>query len=144
MVQATNSNRAEKRIIVGARVSGKHGKLVANPNPLIRRRIKEKIWGKVIAAIGKNKYSVRFDDGTIKECSSKSLKTERADAGIPLNELAEDNNNTTGETTSVSVAEDTSTTGETTAVGVTTTAGTGTVSTIDTGDDENGHQHDGK
>jgi len=41
----------------------------------------------VILARGQNKYSVRFDNGTIKEYSSKSLRTERDDAEIPLDEV---------------------------------------------------------
>jgi len=45
MVNVTNSNQVEKGTIVHARISGKHGKLVTNPNPLIRQRVQEKNMG---------------------------------------------------------------------------------------------------
>mmetsp|Transcript_31997 Transcript_31997/g.63385 ORF Transcript_31997/g.63385 Transcript_31997/m.63385 type:complete len:83 (+) Transcript_31997:31-279(+) len=70
----TNSNQVEKRIHVGSRVSGSHGKLVANPNSQLRRRVKEKLWGIFLESVGGNRYIVRFVDSSIKECSSTTLR----------------------------------------------------------------------
>ena len=86
--RGTNSGRAEKRITTGTRISGAHGRLIANPNPLIKRRVHERVYGRVVEAVGQAKYRVRFDDGSEKVCASRTLRTEREEASIPQSELA--------------------------------------------------------
>ena len=88
---STNSNRCEKRITTGTRVSGSHGALVPNPNSSVKRRVKERIFGTVIEAIGTNKYKVLFDNGETKLCPSRTLRTERNNAGVPLSEAVSTN-----------------------------------------------------
>ena len=83
----TNSGRAEKRITTGQRVSGAHGPLVPNPNPLIKRHVHERIYGRVIEAVGSAKYLIKFDDGVEKICTSRTLQTERNEISIPLVEV---------------------------------------------------------
>ena len=53
--------RADQRIRNGTRVSGSHGELRANPNPQIKRRVKQRLYGVVIEATDAKKYRVRFD-----------------------------------------------------------------------------------
>ena len=86
----TNSNRAEKRITAGARVSGSHGQLQANPNAAIRRRVKERLYGTVVSATESNKYIVKFDNGLEKECTSRSLKLERATTALPVADVVDE------------------------------------------------------
>ena len=81
-----NSNRNEKRITVGTRVSGSHGPLVPNSNPSIKRRVKQRIFGVVIESVDTNQYKVKFDNGLEKVCNSRSLRTERQIAGVPISE----------------------------------------------------------
>ena len=40
----------ESHLAVGAQVSGSHGNIIANPNPAIRRRVKQWIFGVVVSA----------------------------------------------------------------------------------------------
>ena len=87
MTIQTNSNHAKKRITSGSRVSSKHGKLIANPNPNVWRRVKELTYGIVLRAADINKYVVKFDDGRELICTSCSLKVERASRGVPVLEL---------------------------------------------------------
>ena len=75
------------RIFAGSRVKGPHGPLVTNPNGG-KRRVREKVYGTVIKAIGAHKWEVRFDfDGVIKEVTSKSLSLVEGEAGVPVDEL---------------------------------------------------------
>ena len=75
------------RIFAGSRVKGPHGPLVANPNGG-KRRVREKVYGTVIKAIGAHKWEVRFDfDGVINEVTSKSLSLVEGEAGVPVDEL---------------------------------------------------------
>ena len=90
MQGGTNSNRAEKRITSGARVSGSHGQLRQNPNPAIRRRVKERLYGTVVSATESNKYIVKFDNGLEKECTSRSLKLERSTTALPVSEVVDE------------------------------------------------------
>ena len=77
-------------IIVGSRVEGPHGHLQPNPNPNVKRRVRARVVGTVLKAKGQHTWDVQFDfDGKIKECSSKSLKVVCAEAGMPVNEIAE-------------------------------------------------------
>ena len=65
--------RNYKRLIVGTRVSIPHGKLVQNPKGH-GRRVRDLIIGFIVVSCNDNKYKVKFDNGTVKECSSSSLK----------------------------------------------------------------------
>ena len=86
----TNSGRAEKRITSGARVSGSHGQLRPNPNPAIRRRVKERLFGTVVSATECNKYIVKFDNGLEKTCTSGSLRLERSTTAVPVSEVVDE------------------------------------------------------
>jgi len=100
MMIATNGGCAERRITSGTRVSRSHGELRANLNPAIRRRVKERLYGHVVEAVGPNKYNVLFDHGKEAMCASRTLRTERATASIPITEAAATNSeNTTEENT---------------------------------------------
>ena len=72
----------------GCRVIGSHGPLIDNPNPNIKRRVREKVIGTVIRASGQRKWIVVFDfDGKEKEVASASLKKVSDEStGVPLNE----------------------------------------------------------
>lgn len=74
----------------GCRVTGSHGPLMENPNPNIKRRVRQKVNGTVIRATGQRRWIVVFDfDGKEKEVTSASLKVATDSAeGIPLNETA--------------------------------------------------------
>ena len=74
----------------GCRVTGSHGPLIVNPNPNIKRYVRQKVNGTVIRATGQRKWIVVFDfDGKEKEVTSASLKVATDSAeGIPLNETA--------------------------------------------------------
>ena len=90
MQGGTNSGRAEKRIIFGARVYGSHGQLVQNSNLAIRRRVKERLFGTVVSATECNKYIVKFDNGLEKECTSRSLRIERSTSAVPVSEVVDE------------------------------------------------------
>ena len=81
--------RNDKRLIVGTRVSGPHGKLVQNPKGH-GRRVRGMIIGSIVASCNNNKYKVNFDNGTVKECSSRSLKIQDIVAALPPNEIPQD------------------------------------------------------
>ena len=75
------------RMFTGSRVNGPHGPLVENPNGG-KRRVRERVYGTVIKAIGAHKWEVRFDfDGLIKEVTSKSLSLVEGEVGVPVDEL---------------------------------------------------------
>ena len=75
------------RIFAGSRVKGPHGPLVANPNGG-KRRVRERVYGTFIKAIGAHKWEVQFDfDGIAKEVTSKSLSLAEGEAGVPVDEL---------------------------------------------------------
>ena len=77
-----------KRIFTGSRVKGPHCPLVANPNGGTRR-VREKVYGTVIKAIGTHKWEVQFDfDGISKEVTSKSLSLVEEEAGVPVDEVS--------------------------------------------------------
>ena len=79
-------NRKRKRILVGQRVSGKLGELVDNPRGH-GRRVRQRIYGVVLKTCGHNKYSVKFDDGSVQEHHSNSLKLEKETTAIPVAEV---------------------------------------------------------
>jgi len=98
MATATSGRRAERRITPGTHVSGSHGELRSNPD--IRRRVKERMYGHVVEAVGSDKYKVLFDNGKELVCPSRRIQTERATASIPIIEAASANNgNTSNENT---------------------------------------------
>ena len=66
----------EKRICVGARVSGSFGEFYPNPDPNIKRRKRMRIYGVVQEACGPRKYRVCFDSGLIVDCFSNTLRIE--------------------------------------------------------------------
>lgn len=75
----------KKRILVGCRVEGPCGPLMANPKEGKTRRVREKVAGTVIAATAHNKWRVLFDfDRKEQIVSSKSLKVVDAQIGVPL------------------------------------------------------------
>ena len=100
--------------------------------------MKEKAWDDVLEAVRENKYTIKFSDGSIKQCASRSLRTQRGDSGIPLAELQikggeSSNTSTVAKITGESIEADSGITTVETAVE--TIAGVG---------DENGYLHDGK
>ena len=131
----TNSGRAEKRITTGQRVSGAHGPLVPNPNPKIKRRVHQRIHGRVLEAIGSAKYRIQFDDGVEKICASRTLRTERNEIAIPLAEVPLTAARTAVATSSTAAS---STEGPSTAASL-TTAG----NNITEGEDVDGDTHNG-
>ena len=75
------------KIVAGTLVSGSHGKLIPNPNPNVKRRVREKVVGTVIKAAGLHKWEVLFDyNKQMQVVTSKSLKIVPTESGIPLNE----------------------------------------------------------
>jgi hypothetical protein len=63
-----------KRIALNTRVSGKCGDLLETGEP--GRRKRARIYGTVIEAIDAKRYKVLFDNNTIQECYSNSLRVE--------------------------------------------------------------------
>ena len=58
-----------------------------NPNGG-KRRVRERVYGTVVKAVGQHKWEVTFDfDGVAKEVTSKSLQLATEGAGIPVDEL---------------------------------------------------------
>ena len=78
------------RISVGCRVEGCYGPLVPNPNPNVKRRVRDRVVGTVVQAAGQHKWVVQFDfDGKVKTVASSGLKIVPQQSAIPLDELAE-------------------------------------------------------
>ena len=77
-------------IIVGARVSAKCGELIPNARGTKYRRVRERLYGKVISSVGGNKYGILLDNGTEKELQSNALRIEDSSAGIPILEASEE------------------------------------------------------
>ena len=68
-------------------MKGPHGALLPNPNGG-KRRVRERVYGTVVKAVGQHKWEVTFDfDGVAKEVTSKSLQLATEGAGIPVDEL---------------------------------------------------------
>ena len=68
-------------------MKGPHGPLLTNPNGG-KRRVREKVYGTVIKAIGAHKWEVQFNfDGNSKEVTSKSLSLVEGEAGVPVDKL---------------------------------------------------------
>ena len=68
-------------------MKGPHGSLIPNPNGG-KRRVRERVYGTVVKAVGQHKWEVKFDyDGIAKEVTSKSLQLESEGAEIPVDEL---------------------------------------------------------
>jgi hypothetical protein len=61
-----------RSLATGVRVSGPFGELVANPNGH-KRRVRSRICGVVVGAVGENKYKVRFENDKEIDCVSSSL-----------------------------------------------------------------------
>jgi len=61
--QVAPTTHPESHLAVGAQVSGSHGDFIANPNPAIRRRVKQQIFGVVVSTYGTNKYNVHLTMG---------------------------------------------------------------------------------
>jgi hypothetical protein len=78
----------EKRLSVGARVSGTFGDFNPNPDPNIKRRKRQRIYGVVQVACGPRKYTVCFDSGLIAECFSNTLRLETCSTSITTDVLA--------------------------------------------------------
>ena len=86
---SARASRPPKRIANGVRVSGAVGPLIPNPNPAISRRHKQRLFGTVISACERNRYQVRFDDGTLMECASSILRIEVGNASLPPDAIEE-------------------------------------------------------
>jgi hypothetical protein len=78
----------EKRLSVGARVSGSFGDFFANPDPNVKRRKRQRLYGVVQEACGPRKYRVCFDSGLIVDCFSNTLRLETSSASLPSDVLA--------------------------------------------------------
>jgi hypothetical protein len=74
-----------RSLATGVRVYGHFGELVANPNGH-KRRVRSRICGVVVGAVGENKYKVRFENDKEIDCVSSSLRIESRDLGVPLSE----------------------------------------------------------
>ena len=72
--------RVRKRIVVGMRVSGKHGEYTTTEGG---RKSRQRLYGYVMESSGNNKYLVRFDNNMEKECFSNTLKIESDAAAVP-------------------------------------------------------------
>jgi hypothetical protein len=77
----------EKRLSIGARVSGSFGDFYSNPDPNVKRRKRLRIYGVVQAACGPRQYRVCFDSGLIVDCFSNTLRLEKSSASVPSDEL---------------------------------------------------------
>ena len=73
----------DKRFDVGYMVSGSFGEMGPNPNPNIPRCVQQRIYGNIIEAVGPKQYKAPWDDCTIKEHFSNSLKKKRSFASLP-------------------------------------------------------------
>jgi hypothetical protein len=43
----------------------------------------QQLFGNIVSAVGERRYSVRFDDGSKKECYSAGLREEKTHARFP-------------------------------------------------------------
>jgi len=76
-----------KQLLTGARVSGAFGDYYDNPNPDVRHRKRQRVYGTVVQACGKRQYTVRFDCGKVIECFSNTLRVENRAASLPPSKL---------------------------------------------------------
>ena len=79
------------KIYIGTRVEGALGPLMPNPNPSIKRRVRARVVGTVVNAVGQHTWDVLFDfDGKIQNgIHSRSLKIVPKETAIPAHELIE-------------------------------------------------------
>ncbi len=77
----------EKRLSTGAHVSGSRGDFYDNPDPNIRRRKQQRIYGTVQGACRPRKYRVQFDCGKVIGCFSNTLCVEASTSSVPSEEL---------------------------------------------------------
>ena len=74
-------------ITPGCRVKGSHGDFLPNPRGH-NRRIRAVIYGRVLKAMGSNKWEVIFDiDWRIKTCTGRSLQVVKEEEGLAVNEV---------------------------------------------------------
>ena len=66
-----------KRLAINCRVSGKFGDWLPASDPS-KKRSKARIYGTVIEPIDHKRYNVLWDNNTILDCYSNSLKVEDA------------------------------------------------------------------
>jgi len=83
LVGTSTARERIKRLEVGCRVSGSYGEYRPNPNPNIKRRVRERIYGHIICAVDHKKYKVRWDDGREAEVFSNCLSKELPSAALP-------------------------------------------------------------
>ena len=76
-------------IVVGARVSGAFGNFVENPNPRIKRRLRNCLYGHVVPAFGRKEYNVLWDNSVEQRVSSNRLCIEDVESGVPVHDLPE-------------------------------------------------------
>jgi hypothetical protein len=81
--------RQPKRLTVRQRVSGCVGNLIPNPNDPNKRQVCEQLHGNVVAEAGPKRYKVQFDNGSLLDIPSNSLRIERPSAFVPQNEARE-------------------------------------------------------
>ena len=70
-----------KMIIEGTRVSGSFCKLIPNPKGPKLRWTRKQLSGTVLQSIGTTKYTVCFDNGMERECTSNVMKIVPKSAG---------------------------------------------------------------
>ena len=80
----------KKRVVVGARVSGCFGEFIAiaderraaQPNKRLRRA-RERLFGWVVRDVDHHTFTVHFDNGLIRNCTSNTLVVEDSNASLP-------------------------------------------------------------
>ena len=84
MEQSTIPSRTTrvKRLAINQRVSGKFGALIQDDRPGKRAK-RAQLFGTVVEAINEKLYRVRFDDNTVQECYSNSLRVEDGNTNPP-------------------------------------------------------------
>jgi hypothetical protein len=80
MEDSTKRATANKRLHVNQIVSGAVGDYIEGPT---KQRHRQRLYGHIISAVGEQKYMVRFDDGSEKECSSVLLRVEKMHTNVP-------------------------------------------------------------
>jgi hypothetical protein len=71
----------------GAREPGSFGDFYENPDPNIKRREWQRIFGTIQGAFCPKNYWVLFDCGKVVECFSNTLRVETSTSSVPPKEL---------------------------------------------------------
>ena len=76
------ADQAPKRIAIGVHVSGAIGKQIPNPNPAMKRKCRERLFGTVLSAVGSNHYRICLDNRCIVEAASTVLKVHASNTSL--------------------------------------------------------------